>query len=508
MKVDTLGKRYAFKLGANVAGLPVNFLVQVLATRSLGPAAYGSFSFLNGFFMEVVTFLDAGTSTALYTKLCARPQERALTAFYWRLAGVIALVLLGLVAVVQLAGAGHLVWPGQLRGYVWLGAACALGMWMTNTVGRIVDAYGRTAMGEVARLVQRILLLAGLIALWGYGSLTLSHFFVAQIAAALVLWWLSERVLRRTRETLLPFVALSREQTRAYCREFWEYSHPLITYAFAGLVGGVADKWMLQRFAGSVEQGFFGLATQVGTVCFLLTSSFVPLIGREFAQAHHARDTAALRRQFETHSQRFYELTCVVSVFMAFNARDIALLVGGAAYAPAVPALALMCFAPAHQTYGQLNGSLFYATGRTRQYRNVGIVCLCLGLLLNFVFLAPRTWGGMELGALGLATKWVLLQIISVNVQLWLNARYLNIPMRSFLTRQLIFPLAFAALAWMTTSLVQPLNFAWQRFVVGGLIYLLLFLGCAWSAPALFRAPIKDWIRQFFALISGPRGRE
>jgi O-antigen/teichoic acid export membrane protein len=101
---DSLAKRYGFKLGASLLGLPLSLAQQWVVTRALGPAGYGSYSFLNSFFSEVIAFFDSGTSAGFYAKLCGRPEEKGLVAFYWKLAGAITAVLFIGVAVVLLAG--------------------------------------------------------------------------------------------------------------------------------------------------------------------------------------------------------------------------------------------------------------------------------------------------------------------------------------------------------------------------------------------------------------------
>ena len=45
----SLKKRYGFKLLGNLIGLPLNFAVQMLVPRALGPKYYGDYNFLTNF---------------------------------------------------------------------------------------------------------------------------------------------------------------------------------------------------------------------------------------------------------------------------------------------------------------------------------------------------------------------------------------------------------------------------------------------------------------------------
>lgn len=62
---------------------------------------------------------------------------------------------------------------------------------------------------------------------------------------------------------------------------------------------------------------------------------------------------------------------------------------------------------PIHQTYGQLSGSIFYATGQTKLMRNIALFTMPLGMLIAFAFIYL-----LDLEAVGLAWK----MIIGVNI--------------------------------------------------------------------------------------------
>ncbi len=500
-------RRYGYKLGAGLLGAPLNFGIQLMATRALGPAGYGSFSFLSGFFNDVISFFDSGTSTGFYAKLCARPAEQTLIVFYWRFLAAVSLALVGLTAVVITSGGLDRFWPGQAPLWIALALLNALSTWGLNVAGKILDAYGLTVQAERARLISRVfgfVLVAGLFAA---GGLLLPTYFIALCSVAVVQLFVWEHKARRAGRHMFPSGGVSGTQTRAYGREFWSYSSPLLTYAFIGMVAGVADRWMLQRFAGAAEQGFYGISSQVGAVCFLLTSAMVPLISREFAQAHAAGDLGRMRSAFENYIPKFYEITCIISVFLSFHARDVAILAGGPQFAGAGAAMALMCLAPIHQTYGQLSGAVLYATGETRLYRNIGVSVLLLGLLMNVALLASPSEGGLGLGAEGLAIKWITIQFIGVNLQLWFNARLLGLSFPRLLARQL-FPVA--VLFFVAFFTAWPLPSAWPSLaalVVAAGLYVgtIVILTCIW--PSMTRLPVRIWIRTLATLARRKRWR-
>ena len=65
----SLARRYAFKLLANVASVPVYLVMEAILPRALGPRMYGNYSFATTLFQQLSGFLDMGTSTCFYNAL-------------------------------------------------------------------------------------------------------------------------------------------------------------------------------------------------------------------------------------------------------------------------------------------------------------------------------------------------------------------------------------------------------------------------------------------------------
>ena len=88
----TLARRYAFKLLANVASVPVYLAMEAILPRALGPRMYGNYSFATNLFQQLSGFLDMGTSTCFYNALSRRQNETGLIGFYFRISLLVALI--------------------------------------------------------------------------------------------------------------------------------------------------------------------------------------------------------------------------------------------------------------------------------------------------------------------------------------------------------------------------------------------------------------------------------
>ena len=497
---DSLLKRYSFKVGGGVFSLPINLAIQTMVVRALGPTGYGSYSFLTNFFTQVAGFFDCGTSLCFYTNLCKRPAEKLLVSFYWRFVGVVALFICGLVLALVAIGQRE-IWPGQVRPYIYLAAILGIGTWILGIIEKILDAYSLSAPGEIARTLQRsvgVLLIGGLF--WA-GWLNLTWYFIAQLLMVGFLVFLWRRVLLMRGEELCPLKRLQAGLLKQYSTEFWYYSHPLLFYALVGMFTNIADRWLLQFFSGSIEQGFYGLSSQIGTIAFVFTAAMTPLLTREFAQAHHERDLPRMQRDFATHIPRFVTFTAFVCIFFASQAGAITSLFAGSQFSNAQNAVMLMCYYPIFQVYGQLSAAVFYATDQTGRYRDIGLCAMGFGMVLSLWLLGPKHIHCLQLGATGLAVKSLGTAVFAINTQLWFNAKFLKVSFLRFAAHQVAVVVGFTALAIGCRLIVGSyLQSIAGGLVVSGLCYTVLSAIAIYITPSVVtisRTEIHSVLRRY-----------
>ena len=494
---DSLVKRYIFKLGVSFAGLPLSFLAQALIPRILGPTAYGEFNFLSNFFMQIIAFFDAGISSAFYSKLSHRPHDKGLIRYFTFAALGISSLAAGFVAIVFILRLSGILWPDQENIYIWMALVFGLFTWYSQIINKILDAYGLTVVSETVRLAQRVLGVALLVGLFFAGIHSLKFYFFYQyvILAFLGLAWCL--ALLRKGISIFPDTKISPAQARSYTAEFYTYSAPLIIFGIFSLLEGVADRWMLQRFAGSIQQGFYGLSYQIGALCFLFSGAMTPLFWREISKSFGEKDEVRMKLLFSRTLPLLYFITAYISVFVMAQAGKVTQILGGNAFEQAVLPIAIMALYPIHQTYGQLTGTFLLGTGQTRLYRDIGIVLLTIGLAFAYWMLAPKNMFGLDLGAIGLALKMVVIQFISVNVQLWYITRYLKLSFWRFFYNQLIILISLTSLAWACTSATNLLiNNTVLALIISGLLYTLVSALLLYCFPSLLSLSRKEFTSQ------------
>ena len=495
-KQDSLKKRYIYKLFANFFGLGISFITQAIIPRGLGPKAYGDFNFLTNFFSQVVSFLDMGASTAFYTKLSQRPKESSLVSFYLYFAGIISLGMFGLVLLSIATSTYSKLWPGQDIFYICLAAGWGIIYWLVKVLNSMADAYGVTVSAELARIFQKVLVLILIVSLYVLHQLNLTTFFSYQyflfIVLGLFFYWIMKKSFLRQNWLL------SRGQTRRYFHEFYHYCHPLFTYSLIGLIVGLLDRWLLQIYAGSVQQGFYGLSYQIGSLCFLFTGAMTPLFTRELSIAFSNGDLPRMAELFRRYIPMLYSVAAFFSCFIAVQANKVVYIFGGNKFEGAATAVTIMAFYPLHQTYGQLSGSVFLATGQTHLYRNIGVVLMLLGLPITYFMIVPKEPWGLGMGASGLAIKMVLFNIMYVNVQLYFNSKYLKFSFFKFLVHQIFVIVCLLIIAMIATIAGNKVLAIWGSesvvfsFLLSGVLYTLMVIGLIYFLPIFMGLKKQD----------------
>ena len=487
----TLARRYAYKLLANVASVPVYLVMEAILPRALGPQMYGNYSFATNLFQQLSGFLDMGTSTCFYNALSRRQGEGGLIAFYMRAGVLVLCVSLLAAALMLLPPVGDLLLPGVPGWLAPLAAVWAFLTWWGRVLRSTNDALGETVPSELVRTALSLVAVLALVTLFWCGALNVHSLFAQQYAmlgsTALGYWLVTRAAWRRRFGCPVP-LSLETHARRAYTREFFDYSHPLFVQALLSFAMLSAERWLLQWFDGSAEQGFFALSQKVSMACFLFVSAMTPLVMRELSIAWGRKDAAGMGRLLNRFAPLLYVVAAYFSCFTLAEGAALVRIFGGEEFAAAILPVQIMALYPLHQAYGQLTGAVFHATGRTRILRNMAAAECVYGLAAAWTLLAPPHLFGLHLGATGLACKTVFVQMLTVNLYLWLASRFVPLRFWRNLLHQIWSLAALLALAFACreASLLAGLGGveSLPRFFLSGVLY----SGCAILVAALLPA--------------------
>ena len=474
-KIHTLTRRYTAKLATNLLGMIFNFINASLIPRALGPIAYGNFEYLMNFFQQITGFVDTGTSTAFYNKLSRRNEDLGLIKTYSQFVFIVFFFILTCIGIVWSLKLENTLWPNQQWESILLAALLSYLMWIQEVSRKIIDAFGCTIKGEITMAITKAIgvITTIILFIWSWLNLT-NQFFKEIITVSLIIFSAILILVQHWRVHLKNQCYSSNKNN--IIKELWIYASPLLVVATVGLITGIGDRWLLDRYSGADEQGFFSLSFRIAGVSLLFTTAMTQLIMREYSRHHEQDNFEQMRKLFIRYVPMLFTIAVYFSAFISLQADTVISILGGKDYSAAGPAMMIMALYPAHQTYGQMNGAILMATEKTKLYRNIGVFSMLTGLITTFYFLAPTEQGGLDSGSFGLAIKMVLIQIIAVNTQLWFNLKFLNLKFKYFFIRQIAVIVSLLTLAWIAKAIVQLFQLPNPyEFLCAGITYTIFF---------------------------------
>jgi O-antigen/teichoic acid export membrane protein len=409
---------------------------------------------------------------------------------------IVSIILFLFVLLSQLTGLSGFIWPEQTMLFIQMAAFWGILDWIFRIFNQMSDAFGLTVSAEKTKVLQKFIGMLFILILFYSNQLFLINYFYYQYFILLFIIIALTLIIKKSGYSVRQSIILKLDQIKAYTREFWNYSSPLIVVALSGLIVGIFDRWLLQVYGGSAQQGFYGLSFQIGAICFLFTSAMTPLLLREFSIAYSNKDLPQMAVLFRRYVPMLYSIAAYFSCFIALQADKVVYLFGGKNFKEASLSLVIMAFFPLHQTYGQLSSSVFYASGQTKLYRNISIFFNLIGIPILFFLIAPKDKFGLETGAVGLSIKMVLLQFVGVNVSLYYNTKLLQITYWKYLGHQIISVLSLLIFSYMSIFLVDNIFNLNQNyiisFLISGFIYTLLAGTMIYFQPIIFGLSKKD----------------
>lgn len=416
--------RLLVSIGSNGMRAIISFLTGLLIARALNPSSYGDLMFLLGSFVAIRSLLDMGGSSAFFTFLSQHTREYRFYLFYFLWLSLQFVLTLLLITLLIPTSIFQKIWLGHNREIVVLAfLASFLQQQVWQTVGQIGEAKRKTVKVQLLNLSVAVTYLCSLLILSIYGNISIKNVLFLLIAQYFFAALLAVRFLRDTQLIVIE----KQFSFKLMISEYWIYCKPLMTLSLISFSYDFADKWMLQRFGGAAQQGYFQIASQFSTISLLATSSILSIFWKEIATAWAKQDIGRVKILYHKVNRGLVMLGAILTGLLLPWSEQIVTVFLGPKYVHAWPVLAIMFLYPIHQSMGQIGGTMLFASGQTNKYMQVSTFVMFISIPFSYLMLAP-TIGmlvpGFGLEAVGLASKMVLLGVVSVNIQAWVIARH------------------------------------------------------------------------------------
>jgi O-antigen/teichoic acid export membrane protein len=407
-----VGVRILVSFATNIIRLVLSFFTGLLIARVLIPSAYGDYSFLLGSFSAIAGLLDMGTSTAFFTFVAQRQRGLRFVAYY------------GLWLCMQLAMmvAFVVVLPDRILVQIWLGqprGAVLLALFMTFSMNQLwtftsqLGESARDTVGVQARnLLASACYLAIVVGLARAGWARVETLLLA--GGALYVTLALAYAAKLYRQAVFP--PGQPVNTREMLADFAAYCYPSVVVA--GFAYTFLDGYFLQRFSGSVQQGYYGVTSRFASVALLMSGATVQVLWKEIAEANAAHNTARVKYLLRAFSRGLVFMTAVLGAALLPFAEDVLAMTVGPAYVNAWLPFSIMMIYPVYQAMNVTHDVALLAIAETRTRNRILLGYCGISLIAGYLFLAPRMGvvPGLELGATGLAAKVLICGLLQANV--------------------------------------------------------------------------------------------
>ncbi len=340
MNKKSIKVRFLSTFITNILRVGISFIAGLVIARSLGPGEYGNFRFLLGSFASIAILINMASSSAFYTFISQRQRGRRFFLYYggWVLFQLLMLLLLVLFL------------PDSIRQKIWLGhhfglvLLALLASFAMNQLWKLMAQIGESIRDTVGVQTRNLALAVAYLICIGilarFHVISVKNLFILNVILYLLFSVLYAR-------RIYQAGILSEEEggnSRSVLGEFKTFCLPLIISTWIGFLYSFADYWLLQKFGGSIQQGYYAIGARFASLSLIATTSMLLVFWKEIAEANSLGNMERVRLLYRRVSRSLYFIGAVISCVMIPFSREILALLLGPAYQAAWLPLSLMFF--------------------------------------------------------------------------------------------------------------------------------------------------------------------
>lgn len=370
------------------------------------------------------------------------------------------------------------LFPNVLRSYVYYGLFFALTGLILTIVTNLADGIGIVSIIEKLKIFGNGLKLLALFFTLKYSNLTLISYFQISIFSQLIITFL---FLIKIKSLNFPFSFNRFKERGSEFRSFLiDYIKPFISASILSFLYGQFEVWYLQYIGGNKEQASLGIATKILFMVSVFFGSFTSVLAKDYGTHIKEKNFSKLRDAFDL-VKYFYIFTVFVCIGIVLNTDYILKVVGKGNFDYSKWTLVVMCFYTIHQCLGQLSGVLILASGKQKFYAMLSKVSIFAYFPMLIIAVTPESDFslGLGLGSVGVILIKTVVQLVTVNLQLKENCRYLSIKYKNWVLIQLMPLIVFTLIGFIS-------HFFIKFFVYKSLLYIALSAVFLYLFPIIF----------------------
>lgn len=486
-KIDSLSKRYLFKLITSILVIPLNLYVVSVYTKSLGPELYGDFKYLIYIFTLFVSLISFG-GNYFNTELSKNNNNKNLISFYFIFLIISWISLLFILLILIYFGTFNSILNDNITiSVIWIAFIYSFVSFISQFLESITDSCGLTKKASLFSFTSKCFGLLFLILIFFYLEIVniysaFSYYYIVGLIMSVCFF-----ILLIKNEIPVNKLSISINEFKLQFKPFITYSSPLLTLMFFSFFTGFISRSILQQFGGSIEQGYFSFSDSISAFIIIFSTSITPLLLREFSIFYDNKNTVEFKNTFNTSLLFFTGLSSFFCALIFFNVEIITEIIAGDSFKSSFLSTKIMLLYPILYVTNNILNTVLYSMGKTKLLRNILIIIGILQLIFTFIFVAPAQHYGLNLGAIGFGISIVIVTMLNYLIILFYCAKLLKFNFIRSILQILRIIFIFIFLSFITKlTLSYFIENKYFTFVIIGFIYSLITIITFYIFPYYF----------------------
>ena len=475
---DSPKKRFIYTFIVNAIKMFAAIISSTMVPVSLGATNYGNFNFASSILLNIKGFTSLGTTGAFFTFNSKNKNSSNSSIIYFSWSLIQYIFIIGFIIAVYFFDINEKIFPGQEKVFIYIMS----GLMFVGVLSSDLISFGESKAKNV--IVQKISLAGTLFSLilisvfYFLKDLNLySYILINYISYVFISVLVSLYFLKKERFNQY-FQKVSSIELKKVFSYFIVFCKPLILYEVFGLVFNMFDRWILQYTSGSIEQAYFSISFKWTSVVLLFTTSLLNVFWRDLSVSYQNNDIERSRLIFYKSYRFVFFISSVLAIFIFFNASNLVNLLLNKEYISAIPVIRMMVFYTIFYAVNQLNTTVFYATEKTKLYKNIAVVSMITGIILSYFLIAPSSYliPGLGLSSIGIAIKMLLLSVVFGFVFLYFVSKELKFSFVSFLIKQILFFSLIFSPGFFLNLAISFLQFSYLLNIILFILFYFVFI--------------------------------
>jgi O-antigen/teichoic acid export membrane protein len=389
----------------------ITFVTSILLIRFIGVENYGNYIFLLSSFIALWGLTDLGSSSVFFTLVSQAKPSISFLRLFWIWIFLQFVLLYALVKFLLPDKYINAAWGNIDHDLMMLALICSFfqgTIW--NHACRIAESARKTILYQVLFSIIVTLHIVVILFLYTYNILSLKFLFLSIIieffiGSALIIYAHKKYLNNTNSDSINTYNSLI---------TLIHKTLPTIPYVIFGFIKEFGDRWALQNYSGSYEQGVFSISEKFSAVILLITSSVLKVYWKEVALHNFKSDFSKISSLYTIFTNLICFLGIIFASFLTPLIPSISKLVNIDSESSSILCFGIMLFVPIFTSINQLQVTFMYATLNTKAHSIIAITVYVFGYFLTVILLCPSIIGlQYNLGSFGLSFKLLLTGIVS-----------------------------------------------------------------------------------------------